>query len=143
MKESYFDPDTKEVHERQGVKITGKEYAEFHRAHKAEAVVLAKLGKKAIPITDYYAGSREAFNKLLEGTKKRGTIQFFRDRDARMVQNFMKTLDAMKFEDGTEHGVAAAVKKKDCRNGYRLDGEQTERSNGRGIELELSVHFRQ
>ena len=112
MKESYLDPETKEPKERQGVKITGKEYAEFHRAHKAEAVVLAKLGKKAIPITDYYAGSREAFNRLLEGTKKRGTVKFFKERDNRMVENFMKTLDAMKFEDGTEHGVAAAVKKK-------------------------------
>lgn len=112
MKETYFDSDTKEVKERQGVKVTGKEYAEFHRAHKAEAVVLAKLGRKAIPITDYYAGSREAFNRLLEGTKRRGTVKFFKERDARMVENFMKTLDAMKFEDGTEHGVAAAVKKK-------------------------------
>lgn len=112
MKESYFDSDTKEVKERQGVKITGKEYAEFHRAHKAEAVVLAKLGKKAVPITTYYAGSQQAFNRLLEGTKKRGTVKFFKERDNRMVENFMKTLDAMKFEDGTEHGVAAAVKKK-------------------------------
>lgn len=112
MKESYFDPATKEVKERQGVKVTGKEYAEFHRAHKAEAVVLAKLGKKAAPITSYYAGSQQAFNRLLEGTKKRGTVKFFKERDTRMVENFMKTLDAMKFEDGTEHAVAVAVKKK-------------------------------
>lgn len=100
------------VKEAKGVVLTGAEYAKFHRAHKSEAIVLAKLGKKARPISSFYAGSRHAFEKLLEGTRKRGSLQYHKDRDRLMIENFMKTLDAMKFSDQSEHPVAEAVKKK-------------------------------
>lgn len=110
----YMDSETKEPKYKPGLVVTGKEYAQFHRAHKAEAVVLAKLGKKRTPLTSgqYVPSSKAAFEALLEGTRKRGTVKFFRDKDQRMVENFMKTLDAMKFQDGSEHPIAEAVKKK-------------------------------
>ena len=109
---STFEKIIDEVKEAKGVVLTGAEYAKFHRAHKSEAIVLAKLGKKARPISSFYAGSRHAFEKLLEGTRKRGTLQYHKDRDHLMIENFMKTLDAMKFSDQSEHPVAEAVKKK-------------------------------
>lgn len=81
-------------------RISAQKGAEWYRALKKEKRAKKYLGKLAGEVK-LYATTEEAFDRALSGTKKRGSVRYWRESDIRMRDNYLQALNSNPFNEPT------------------------------------------